>query len=100
MMDLAASPLDVAITWLLIGALFFAMRSCEYLKTCTIEESKRTKMIRLKSIKFRFKGKIIHHSSKFLPAADIVMITFEFQKNDWRTQTVHMFKTKANYSTQ
>lgn len=51
-------------------------------------------MLRLKSIKFRFKGKIIHHNSKSLTAADIVMITFEFQKNDWRSQTVHMFKTK------
>ena len=44
MMELASSDRDKAITWLLIGATFFAMRSCEYLKTAP-EESKRTKIL-------------------------------------------------------
>ena len=34
------------IAWLLIGALFFAMRFCEYLKVAP-EETKRTKIIRV-----------------------------------------------------
>ena len=80
MMQSVSPPMDVAIVWLLIGALFFVMRSCEYLKTCAKEGRKRTKILRLNSIKFRFKRKIFHHKSKYLTVVDIVMITFKLQK--------------------
>ena len=53
MFDLSSSDLEKAMCWLLIGALFFAMRSCEYLKTSASESSKRTKIIRLKNIVFK-----------------------------------------------
>ena len=33
-------------------------------------------------------------TAKNLKEADMVMITFEFQKNDWRSKSVHMFRTK------
>ena len=42
-LELAVSQREKAIAWLLIGALFFAMISCEYLKVAP-EETKRTKI--------------------------------------------------------
>ena len=39
---------------------------------------------------------MLDFDSKNLENADMVMITFEFQKNDWRSKSVHMFKTKDN----
>ena len=38
---------------------------------------------------------ILPHSTPtaILASADIIIITFEFQKNDWRNHTVHMFCT-------
>ena len=90
--NLAHSDKDKAISWLLIGAIFFAMRSCEYLKTGP-EESKRTKIIRLRNINFKKDGKNVDHSDGDLPSADLVMITFEFQKSTKRDQVVHMYKT-------
>ena len=84
---------DLAIAWLLTGAIFFAMRSCEYLNTGRGEGSKRTQIVRLRNILFKKEGTIIKHSSDTLSRADMVAITFEFQKNDRRNKTVHMFKT-------
>jgi hypothetical protein len=72
------------------------MRSCEYLVTKYPEESKRTKILRLKNIVFKKKGRIIPHSAtlvQILLTADLVIITFEFQKNHQRNYTVHMFRT-------
>ena len=43
--EIAESKLDIALSWLFIGAIFFAMRSCEYLKTTANEGSKRTKIL-------------------------------------------------------
>ena len=94
MLDLASSPWTVASTWLLIGAIFFAMRSCEYLETSSSESNKRTKILRMKNIVFKKRqGGIVPHSSSSLHEADMVVITFEFQKNDHRDVQVHMFKT-------
>ena len=83
---------DKAVSWLLLGAIFFAMRSCEYLKTGP-EESKRTKIIRLRNIVFKKGSRILKHSSKSLGTADLVQIRFEFQKNDKRDIIIHMFKS-------
>jgi len=94
MLDLATSPWTIAATWLLIGAIFFAMRSCEYLETSSSESNKRTKILRMRNIVFKKKqGGIIPHSSPSLTEADMVVITFEYQKNDHRDVQVHMFKT-------
>ena len=92
-MELSVTAKDKAIAWLLIGAIFFAMRSCEYLKTCKHEDSKRTKILRTRNLKFKKDGIIIPHSSKELTKADMVIITFEFQKNNLRHQTIHMYST-------
>ena len=89
----AITELDFAIAHLLIGAIFFAMRSCEYLKTCSEEESKRTKILRLKNFTFIKSGKILPLKSRRLDTANLVRIQFEFQKNDKRDQSVHMYRS-------
>ena len=93
MMHLSTTPWEVATSWLLIGAIFFAMRSCEFLQTTSREESKRTKILRLRNVQFTLQGKILPHSHPQLEECDIVIITFEFQKNDTRDTQIHMFKT-------
>ena len=52
MLELSSSKREKSATWLLIGAIFFAMRSCEYLKTGK-EENKRTKIIRVGNVTFK-----------------------------------------------
>ena len=91
-MDLSLSDKDNAIVWLLIGAIFFAMRSCEYLKTGA-EESKRTKIIRAGGIKFKKKGRLLSTKTDDIATAEFVIITFEFQKNELRNRAVHMYST-------
>ena len=93
MHELAITEWEVAVSWLLVGAIFFAMRSCEYLQTSHKEDKHRTKILRMKNIQFLKDGRRLDHNDKRLQESDIVMITFEFQKNDSRDQQVHMFKT-------
>ena len=38
-------------------------------------------------------GCLVHHRHSSLEESELVMITFEYQKNDKRDQQVHMFKT-------
>jgi hypothetical protein len=89
---LSITKRDEAVAWLLIGAIFFAMRSCEYLHTSG-EESKRTKIIRLKNITFKKGSSILHHSDQRLYESDLVRIQFEYQKNDKRDVRIHMFRS-------
>jgi hypothetical protein len=67
-------------------AFFFAMRSCEYLKT---SGSRRTKALRMCDITFwdRF-NRTIKHSDPNLEKAEWVSITFRFQKRDIRDDTI------------
>ena len=92
MMEISTTNREKAMTWLLIGAIFFATRSCEYCKTAA-EDSKRTKILRVGNIVFKKNNRILHHPDKRLIEADLVQITFEFQKNDRRNVKVHMFKS-------
>ena len=93
MMEVSTTEWDIATSWLLIGGLFFAMRSCEYLQTSADESSKRTKILRLKNIQFTSKGRRIPHDSPNLEESDMVAINFEFQKNDRRDVQIHLFRT-------
>jgi hypothetical protein len=74
---------------LVIGAFFFAMRSCEYTKTAT---PGRTKRIRMGGIVFRTRSRrvLLLSDPDLLSLADYVTIVFEDQKNgkkmDARTQ--------------
>ena len=92
--EIAVSSKDEAVAYLIIGAIFFAMRSCEYLRTNHSEDSKRTRILRLRNIVFKGKGVLIEHSNRNLKEADMVAITFEFQKNNRRNKTVHMLRTR------
>ena len=72
------------------------MRSYEYLRGTHREDSKRTKILRLRNIAFKGGGgggELLDHNSKILHSADMVIFTFDFQKNRQRNKTVHMFKT-------
>ena len=82
MFHISSSQKDKAVSWLLIGAIFFAMRSCEYLQT-TAEEKKRTKIVRIGNVLFKKNNRVLH-SAKNLESADLVRIQFCFQKNDKR----------------
>lgn len=93
MWEIATTEWESAVAWLLIGAIFFAMRSCEYLETTAEESNRRTKILRLKNFKFRVNGKMVDWQGDDLHLAEIVLITFEFQKNDKRDTRVHMFRT-------
>ena len=61
MLELAVSERDEAIAWLLIGALFFAMRSCEYLEVAP-EKTKRKKIIRVGNVVFKKGNRVIQHN--------------------------------------
>ena len=94
MLEIGATPIEQALGYSCIGANFFAIRSCEYLWSTHREDSKRTKIIRLRNIAFKGgEGKLLELSSPMLQSTDIVIITFEFQKNTKRNKTVHMFRT-------
>jgi hypothetical protein len=94
-LELSSSERDLAVSWLMIGAIFFAMRSCEYLKTAA-EEKKRTKIIRIGNVSFKKQNRTLNWSDDNLDKADLVRIRFVFQKNDRRDVCVHMFRSGDN----
>ena len=61
MLELAVSEREKYIDWLLIVDLFFAMRSCEYLKVAP-KETKRTKTIRRGNVVFKKGNRVIQHN--------------------------------------
>ena len=73
------------------GALFFGMRSCEYLQ---VTGERKTKLLRLKNIRFfiqkRELNKLSNTSSLF--QATTVTITFEFQKNGDKEADITMHR--------
>jgi hypothetical protein len=92
MMELSTSRREKAISWLLIGAIFFAMRSCEYLQTSS-EDKKRTKIVRIGNVTFKKGNSIINHLDPLIFSADLVRVKFVFQKNDKRDVCIHMFRS-------
>ena len=82
---------DVAAGQLTRGAFFYGMRSCEYLKVSGYV--RRTKLLRLKNIRFYKHRRELSHDNPQLRYADTCSITFEFQKNDERDITVTMHRT-------
>ena len=64
---------------LLVGAFFFAMRSCEYLET---SKDRRTQRLKLGNLRFTKRNKKISHDSSSLSESDCITIKFEIQKND------------------
>jgi hypothetical protein len=82
---------DRAIGQLVVGAFFFAMRSCEY---SSVPGERRTKLLELRNIHFYFKkNSELSAASTFLYLADCVSIPFFFQKNEQRDETITMHRT-------
>jgi hypothetical protein len=80
------NELEEAVGELTNGALFFAMRSCEY--SSVTEKNPRTKRLRVRNIAFYNKrGKKITNKRKF-KTAHRVTITFENQKNGEKMESV------------
>ena len=77
-----------------MGALFFAMRSCEY-STVLNNETRKTKILRLRNIRFYKNWKEVKNKNQF-HRADLVKITFEFQKTDIKNQVVIQHKTNQS----
>jgi hypothetical protein len=87
------TDLQCATAQLVIGAFFFACRSCEYLQVPKPEE-KKTKILMLADIAF-FKNdvKLPHTTSLMLVTVDRVSITFISQKNGRKNDTLTQWKT-------
>jgi hypothetical protein len=83
-----------ALSQLIIGAFFFACRSCEYLKVSKPHD-KRTKLLTLQNIAFFKNGHRLHHRlhSSVLHTAESVSITFESQKNERKFDTITQWRT-------
>ena len=96
MAQISKSDFNLAVAHLTIGAYVFAMRSCEYAKTCFEEESKRTKILRVKNIRFFLRKQLLPHSDIRIFHADMVNITFEWQKNNERDESVSMHRCKSS----
>jgi hypothetical protein len=75
---------------LAIGAFFFGMRSCEYTH---VMSPRRTKQLRLWNLRFIWNHKVMALTDPLLASASTISITFEFQKTDIRSKTVHQHAT-------
>eukprot|EP00978_Attheya_sp_CCMP212_P040904 scaffold228306_cov32-Attheya_sp.AAC.1 len=75
------------------------MRSCEYLKVTAKIENRRTKLLCIIIINIRFFNRncLVEHDDPRLCMSLSVSITFEFQKNDERNDTVTMHQTGDAY---
>ena len=80
-------PRSQARAILICGALFFAMRSCEYVSVGCSNERK-TRPIRVKDIVFRIGNRVIPHDNDEIWLADSVSIDFGEQKSDIKDETV------------
>jgi len=83
--QLALSPFDKALCELFIGAFFFAMWSCEYVK---VQGPRKMKLLTIKNIRFFQGNSQVPHSDPALSSANCVSITFEFQKRDTKNDTI------------
>lgn len=66
-------------------------RACKYLETYSSKSNRRTKILCQRKIVFNKKGKTITHKDPSLTSSDVVLVIFEFQKDDKRDIQVHMF---------
>lgn len=88
-------PLSVACSQLIVGAFFFAMRSCKYSKTTSPNESTTTKLHTLQNIHFFKNSELLPHNHSDLQNADIMSITFKAQKKQTKFHTISLHKSSA-----
>ncbi len=73
--------------------IFFAMRSCEYLKVANPNQQ-RTKILRMRNIRF-FRGtEQLGHDHRELEFADCVALTFKRQKKEEKMDTVTLMASQ------
>ena len=80
---------------LAVGALFFGMRSCEYLGVKLAAE-KQTKVLSVRNVQFYLRNKKLDVRKDNPTSADYVAITFESQKNGEKLQTVIQHKSNRS----
>ena len=85
---MAALPCEQARACIVGGALFFALRSCEYLFVGNKERN--TRLIRACDVVFRDGPRVILHDSPTLHLADTMSIDFSDQKSNIRDETVSL----------
>jgi hypothetical protein len=90
----AITHIDIASANLLIGAFFFAMRSCKYSKT---EGTRKIKIISIQHVSFFIDNIEINHSDPRLHLADYIRITFVSQKTDKKFQHVYHHRSGCQY---
>lgn len=83
---MAKLPRELARAHLLCGALFYGMRSCEFLGVGNRE--RKTRPIRVRDIVFRRGERIISHESPELLLSDDVSIDFGEQKSELKDETI------------
>lgn len=88
-----ATELQRVRSQLIIGAFFFACRSCKYLHVPNSAD-KKTKRLTTGNIIFQHSGAFIPHSSPLLITADSVSITFKMQTNGRKFDTVTQWATR------
>jgi hypothetical protein len=81
----AITHVEKATADLLIGAFFFAMRSCEY---CEVNGERKTKLLTIKNFSFYKNKKLLSLYDNLLHEADYMRITFEYQKTEKKNQPV------------
>ena len=86
----ATTQFHTGVTQLCIGALFFAMCSCEYTK---VTGDRHTNTITLGDIRFYHNKRLLPHNDPNLHLADIVSITFCYQKWDQCDDTITQHRT-------
>ena len=89
----AETAFDKALANMLIGASFFCMRSCEYLKGPGAKD-KKTKLLCVRNFRFYLNNKELDHHSPELAKAETISITFEDQKNGDKFDTVNLQNSK------
>ena len=87
------SNLQLSKGQLIIGAYFFAMRSCEYWK---VSGDRCTKTLTLGNLHFYLCCWIVPHDDPSLALTDNVSIIFEFQKWDNRDDTITQHQSNSN----
>ena len=81
------SELSITISQLTSLAIFFACRSCKYLKVPAADQQ-RTTILRICNIRFFRNSDLIDHDDDELEFSDCISLTFEKQKKDEEMDTV------------
>ncbi|KAI2493659.1 hypothetical protein MHU86_20874 [Fragilaria crotonensis] len=86
-----ATEIQQAVGQLVVGAFFFAMRSCEYSE---VNGNRRTRILRVADLDFRKDGRSVDLAeAQRLREADTVSVTYRNQKNGERGVTVTQHRT-------